>query len=121
MKEPLASRPYVPDFPVQPRDATTGLMPWNWAERRLESSHNYWISTCRMEGTPHLMIIWGVWLDGAFWFSTGPHTRKMKNLAMHPECVIGTEDADEAVVLEGTATIIRDPDARTRFVAAYDG
>lgn len=121
MKPPIADRPYFPpDAAVLPRDATTGLLPWSWAERRLTESHNYWIATCRPQGTPHLMVVWGVWLDGAFWFSTGPHSRKMKNLIAHPECVIGTEDAEETVILEGTAEVIRDGEAQKRFLAAYD-
>ena len=120
MKEPTASRPYWPDALQETPDATRGLKPWAWALMRLEKSHNYWIATSRPEGQPHLMLVWGVWLEGAFWFSTGPRTRKMKNLSAHPECVIGTEDADEAVIVEGAASFIEDVDAIKRIVAVYN-
>jgi hypothetical protein len=55
-------------------------MPWTWAEERLGESHNYWIATSRPDGRPHLMVIWGLWLDGVFYFSTGGQSRKARNL-----------------------------------------
>jgi nitroimidazol reductase NimA-like FMN-containing flavoprotein (pyridoxamine 5'-phosphate oxidase superfamily) len=96
-----------------------GLLPWNWAEQRLKKSHNYWISTTRPDGSPHTMIIWGLWLDGAFYFSTGKQSRKAKNLAKNPKCVIGTERAEQAVVVEGTATPTTEPATLKRFATLY--
>jgi hypothetical protein len=120
MKEPTASRPYWPDALEKPPDSTKGLKPWSWAVAQLQNSHNYWIATSRPDGRPHLMLVWGVWLEDAFWFTTGSRTRKMKNLLAHPECVVGTEDADEAVIVEGMASFIEDVDARKRIVTIYD-
>jgi hypothetical protein len=108
MTEPKASRPYWPDALENPTDATTGLKPWSWALVRLEKSHNYWIATSRPDGRPHLMLVWGIWWQDTFWFSTGPRARKAKNIAVNPHCVIATEKADEAVILEGTVEEIKD-------------
>jgi hypothetical protein len=108
MIEPKASRPYWPDSLENPKDATTGLKPWSWALERLEKSHNYWIATSRPDGRPHLMLVWGIWWQDAFWFSTGPSSRKAKNLAANSACAIGTEKADEAVILEGITEEIKD-------------
>ena len=108
MIEPRASRPYWPDALQNPPDATSGLKPWSWALERLEKSHNYWISTARPDGRPHLMVVWGIWWEDAFWFSTGPHTRKAKNIESKPYCIIATEKADEAVILEGVVQEIKD-------------
>lgn len=55
------------------------------------------------------MPVWGIWVDSAFYFSTGRDTRKAKNLAVHPNCVIASEHADEAVIVEGTAAEVTDP------------
>src|SRR5262245_29956759 len=77
------------------------LLSWKWAAKRLEKSRRYWIATTRTDGTPHLMIIWGLWLDESFWFSTGAKSRKARNLGANPKCVIGTDDAAKAVILEG--------------------
>jgi hypothetical protein len=107
MTDPIASRPHWPDALTSPPDATTGLKPWRWAVERLEESHNYWIATSGPAG-PHLMIVWGIWWDNALWFSTGRRSRKARNIAADPRCVIGTEKADEAVIVEGTAQEVTD-------------
>ena len=120
MLEPKASRPYWPDALSKASDATSGLKPWSWALERLEKSHNYWIATARPDGRPHLMIVWGVWWQDAFWFSTGPRSRKAKNIAANRHCVIGTEKADEAVILEGTAHEISDRALWKQIAQIYD-
>jgi hypothetical protein len=120
MTEPRASRPYWPDALQNLPDATSGLKPWSWALERLEKSHNYWISTARPDGRPHLMVVWGIWWENAFWFSTGPQTRKAKNIESKPYCVIGTEKADEAVILEGTVQEIKDRSVWKQMAEIYD-
>jgi hypothetical protein len=120
MDEPTASRPFWPDFLDMPKDPSKGLKPWSWALERLEKSHNYWIATARPGGRPHLMLVWGVWWEDAFWFSTGPNTRKAKNIAAHRYCSIGTEQADEAVILEGVPQEIKDRAVWKRLAAVYN-
>ena len=120
MAEPKPSRPYWPDALENPKDATTGLKPWSWALERLEKSHNYWIATSRPDGGPHLMLVWGIWWQDTFWFSTGPRARKAKNIAGNPRCVIGTEKADEAVILEGLAEEIKDRSVWKQIVQVYN-
>jgi PPOX class probable F420-dependent enzyme len=97
-----------------------GLLPWSWAKERLEKSHNYWITTVRPDGTPHTMVVWGLWLDGAFYFSTGSQSRKARNLKENPRCNICTEQAHEAVVVEGKAKLVRDRDVLRRFFRRYE-
>lgn len=121
MKAPAAERPYWPDATGKlAAGDVEGLKDWAWAEQRLEKSHNYWIATSRADGTPHLMVVWGIWWEGAFWFTTGPRTRKAKNLAAHAQCIIATEKADEAVILEGTAQEIRDRAVWKSLAGIYD-
>jgi hypothetical protein len=120
MSEPQASRPHWPDALKNPPDTAAGLKSWSWALERLEKSHNYWIATSRPEGRPHLMLVWGIWWQDAFWFSTGPRTRKAKNMAAHPHCVIATEKADEAVILEGVSQEIADRGVWKQFGEVYD-
>lgn len=54
------------------------------------------------------MPIGGLWLDGRFYFSTGKQSRKGRNLAANAECVVCTERADEAVIVEGVAEDVTD-------------
>jgi PPOX class probable F420-dependent enzyme len=95
------------------------LLPWSWAEQRLKKSHNYWITTVKPDGSPHTMVVWGLWQDGRWLFSTGSKSRKARNLARNPECVVCTEDAHEAVIVEGTVEIA-DVDARRKLLPAYE-
>ena len=120
MHEPRASRPFWPDALSKLSEDTSTLKPWSWALERLEKSHNYWILTTRPDRRPHLMVIWGIWWQDAFWFSTGPRTRKAKNIAAQPHVVIGTEDADEAIILEGTAEEITDRSVWKQLAKIYN-
>jgi len=96
-----------------------GLLPWSWAEQRLKGSHNYWITTVKPDGSPHTMVVWGLWLDGRFLFSTGSTSRKARNLAQNSHCVVCTEHAHEAVILEGVAEIA-DVAARRKMIPVYE-
>jgi hypothetical protein len=120
MRGPQPSHPYWPDGLATSSGSDSALKPWSWAVERLENSHNYWIATSRPDERPHLMLIWGIWWEDALWFSTGPRTRKAKNLANNSQCVIGTEKADEAVILEGAAQEIPDRAVWKQFAAVYN-
>jgi hypothetical protein len=103
---PRTERPQIPDYGIS--KSKTGLLPWKWAVKSLTESREYWIVTVRSDGRPHAMIIWGFWFDGAFWFGTGSKTQKARNLAKNPNCIVGTQNAAEAVILEGVAERITD-------------
>ena len=115
--QPKASRPYMPGYGLP--KGSKGLLPWKWAEERLKKSHNYWITTVRPDGSPHTMIVWGLWLNGAFYFSTGKQSRKAQNLAKNPRCIVCTEDVDEAVIVEGQASLTKDT-PQLKFFANYE-
>jgi hypothetical protein len=103
---PRASRPYMPDYGIQGPDEGTGLLPWSWAEERLTASRNYWVTSLWPDGRPHSMPVWGVWDGHAFWFSSGRRSRKARNLTADPRCVVATENANDPVVVEGSADAI---------------
>jgi len=101
-KAPKSSRPVLPKVYGIPK-SLKGSVSWKWAVERLTRSHNYLVTTVRPDGRPHAMIVWGIWLDNAYYFSTGSTTRKARNLAANPNCVVCTENAAEAVIVEGNA------------------
>jgi len=117
--EPKASRPHMPGYGIVAANKGRGLLPWSWAAERLSKAHNYWIATTRPDGRPHAMAVWGVWFDGAFYFSTGRKSRKARNLAKNPRCVVCTERAEEPVILEGVAKEVTDPSLMKRVGAPY--
>ncbi len=100
-KEPKASRPNMPSYGLA--DAESGLLPWSWATERLTDSHNYYLATTRPDNHPHVMPIWGVWMDNLFYFSTGQKSRKARNLQSNPHCVLCTEKLEESLIVEGIA------------------
>jgi hypothetical protein len=105
VSEPVASRPTGFE-PIAAEGGKGALLPWSWAEERLEASHNYWVSSVCEDGHPHAMAVWALWYAGGLWFSTGENTRKARNLARDPRCTLTTERADEAVILEGIAELM---------------
>ena len=117
VREPKVSRPHMPGYGIP--KGRKGLLSWSWAEQRLEKSHNYWISTARPDGAPHTMIVWGLWLDGRFYFSTGQKSRKARNLAANPRCVICSDRAEQAVIVEGVAQLVNDREFRKQFGEIY--
>jgi PPOX class probable F420-dependent enzyme len=116
MAEPVASRPFVPGYGLRPASEGTGLLPWESARERLQNSHDYWLATARPDGRPHLMPVWGVWLDEALWFSTSVWSRKARNLRGSSWCSVSTDDALDPVVLEGTAQVRSGEPDRRRFL-----
>lgn len=114
---PKPTRPQAPGYGFP--KGTKGLLPWSWAEQRLKNSHNYWVTTVKPDGSPHTMVVWGLWQDGRFLFSTGSKSRKARNLALNPNCVICTEHAHEAIVVEGIADIADLP-SRHKFLPPYE-
>jgi hypothetical protein len=118
---PKASRPQAPGYGFP--ESSKGLLPWSWAEQRLKKSHNYWITTVKEDGdgqaAPHTMVVWGMWQDGRLLFSTGSQSRKARNLAENPNCIVCTEHAQEAIIVEGVAEIA-DVAARKKLLPAYE-
>lgn len=119
---PRASRPHAPGYGLP--KGSKGLLPWSWAEQRLKKSHSYWITTVKTGSTandcaPHTMVVWGLWQDGRFLFSTGSQSRKARNLAQNQNCIVCTEKANEAVIVESVAEIA-DVASRREFLPVYE-
>src|SRR5437660_10994729 len=107
------------------------LIPWRKVAERLEQGlsqgpgsggpdrHTYWLATVRPDGRPHVMPLGVDWMDGALYFSTGANTRKAKNLAHNPQCVITIATHDFDIVVEGRATRVTDPALVARIAKIY--
>jgi PPOX class probable F420-dependent enzyme len=100
-------------------ESREGLLPWSWAVERLQKNRNFWVSTTRPDGRPHAMPVWAVWHSDSLYFSTGRTSVKARNLLANPACTATTEPADEAVILEGVATVEEDHDVLRPIWEAY--
>jgi nitroimidazol reductase NimA-like FMN-containing flavoprotein (pyridoxamine 5'-phosphate oxidase superfamily) len=114
---PKAERPHMPGYGIA--EKSKGLLPWKWAKDRLTKSRQYWLATTRPGGAPHVMPIWGLWLEDGFYFSTGRTSRKAQNLAKEPRCVVCSDDSEEAVIVEGRVEIIREKARLQPVYTAY--
>jgi|SRR5271167_9414 len=115
--EPKASRPLMAGYGVP--DSLEGALPWSWAQDRIAKSHNYWLTTVRADGEPHTMLVWGIWLDGAYYFSTSATSRKARNLQQNSNCVVCNENAEEAVIMEGIARKLSEREIPQQAFADY--
>jgi pyridoxamine 5'-phosphate oxidase-like protein len=105
--EAVRDRPYAPGYGIRP--GPEGMLPWSFVDERMAASLNYWVATSRPDGRPHVMPVWGLWVDGTFYFGGGPRSRKVRNLSQNPNVVVHLESGDDVVVLEGEAKPVHDP------------
>ncbi len=71
--------------------------------------HTSWLATINPDGSPHVTGIGALWVDGTFWFETGGHTRKGKNLARDPRCTLSVATREFDLVVEGQAHRVTEP------------
>jgi len=107
------------------------MIPWEKVDRRLQEGftqapktggpdrHTAWVATVRPDDKPHVMAIGVLFVDDAFYFNTGPKTRKARNIARNPHCVITIATNDFDLVVEGTATRIVDHAELQRIADAF--
>jgi hypothetical protein len=112
-RTPRRARPSIPGGYLAPK-----LLAWPWAEARLVRARNYWVSTVSPRGAPHARPVWGVWLEGAFHFSSGSRIRS--HLERHPAVSVNLESGDECVILEGDAAPLLDEALTRRVAEAYN-
>ena len=111
----MRSRPYAPGYgiPSGPR----GMLPWSFVEERMTAARDYWLATVLPTGGPHLTPVWGLWVEGAFYFGSGQRTRKARNLAGNPNVAVHPQ-SDDVVIIEGVVETVTDPSLAARVYTA---
>jgi nitroimidazol reductase NimA-like FMN-containing flavoprotein (pyridoxamine 5'-phosphate oxidase superfamily) len=100
LRELPGQRPHLPEEYGVPQ-GDEDMLPWAWAEERLEKARNYWVCTAGADGRPHSVPVWGAWMDGTLYFDGHPMTRWGRNLKHNPAISVHLESGDEVVILEG--------------------
>ncbi|GAA3929476.1 pyridoxamine 5'-phosphate oxidase family protein [Actinomadura viridis] len=103
--------------PMSTDEAT--IKSWDEARICLESAPKAWLSTVRPDGRPHAMPVLPVLVDGVPCFTTRPGSRKGRNLATNPGCVITAGNDVLDLVIEGDAVRVRDDDGLRRIAGAF--
>jgi hypothetical protein len=83
------------------------------------NSRTTWLTTINEDGSPHVTAVGAMWLEGTFWFQTGPGTRKRRNVERDPRCTVALSIRDVDVVIEGDATRVTEPGAVARVAKAW--
>ena len=60
-----------------------------------------------------------LWMDGTLYFTSGPGTRKSRNLAANPACTLSGRLPGMDIVMEGDGVRVTDPDTLERAAARY--
>jgi hypothetical protein len=107
------------------------IIPWAKVEQRLDQGitqapetggparHSCWLATVRPDGRPHVMPLGVLWVDGRLYFNAGPGTRKARNLAGDPRCVISVATEPFDIVVEGEAARVTDDTKLQRIAEAF--
>ena len=74
------------------------------------------LATLGPDGRPHLVAMWYALIDGVLWFETKARSQKAANLRRDGRVTVMVEaghtyDALRGVSVEGTATVVDDPEA----------
>jgi len=112
-------RPSMPDYGITD-EATDGMLTWDWLDKQMEQSRNYWVCTTRKDGRPHVTPVWGVWLNNTLYFSTGKTSVKYRNIKRDNRVIVHLESGDDTVIIEGKLVETDTADShRQPIVQAY--
>jgi general stress protein 26 len=120
MSDPTARPERGPEGYAFPT-GTDKFLRWADAEERLRDSRAYWLATTNADGTPRVRPVWGVWLDGCWYFDGHPATQWAQNIARDPRANIHLESGSNAVIVEGVVEDIEaaDPELGARIVSTW--
>lgn len=68
----------------------------------------FFLGTVRPDGRPSSAGIGAIWINGDLYFTSGPGTRKSRNLAANPACTISARLPSIDLVIEGEAARVTD-------------
>ncbi len=94
------------------------LLDWTVVEQRLVGSLHYWLATVRRSGSPHVVPIDGMWVDGGCYFGGDPATVHIRNLRRDGRATLHLEDGESAVIVEGSAQWVTPSKALAKRLAA---
>lgn len=113
---PTASRLKLPaGYEIPPENAP--IVPWSRARKRLEQAETYWLATVGATSRPHVVSLWGVWVEDALYFDGRSSARWARNVAANPAAVIHLDDGNDVVIIDGRVDDIVPPLATGQQVA----
>jgi hypothetical protein len=81
--------------------------------------YTVWLTTVNADGSPHPTVVGVAKRDGIWYFTSGPASRKSRNLDRDPRCTLGVATEPFDLVIEGTAERVTDADELARIAEVY--
>jgi Pyridoxamine 5'-phosphate oxidase len=81
--------------------------------------HTFWLSTVDGDGRPHMTAVGAFWVDGRYYFTGGPRSRKIRNVERDPRCAFGVAVHGFDVALEGRAARVTDDAQLQRLAGVF--
>ena len=106
-------------------------IPWSWVQEVLDADitqapgtggpdrHTTWLATTYPDGRPHVVPVGVLFVDANLYFSASKASRKARNLARDPRCVVTVATHPFDLVFEGTAALVTDDAELTRVRDAF--
>ena len=107
MKTPKIARPKLPKGYV---DSPVAYVDWSWVVEQMTNAENYWLSSVRPDGRPHVVPRWGAFMDSRFYYDGSPETRHARNISENPHVTLHLESGSQVVIMEGASKPADKPD-----------
>jgi len=100
MNKPKISRP---KFPKGYADHPASYVDWEWVAEQLTNAENYWLSSVRPDGRPHVVPRWGAYIENKLYYDGSPETRHARNIIENPHVTLHLESGYKVVIMDGTS------------------
>lgn len=114
---PVATTPIR--HPTSADDAEADPLQWQAGLAAIAEGETYWLATTRPDGTAHAVPVLAVVHASAVHFAASARSRKARNLATNPRCVVGTSASGLDLVVEGRAAPVTDDPTLRRVAETY--
>ncbi|MFN8483768.1 MAG: pyridoxamine 5'-phosphate oxidase family protein [Anaerolineae bacterium] len=86
------------------------LVTWHFVAEQMAAARHYWLGTVSPMGGPHVVPVWGIWVENRLHFEGSMQTMWARYLTRNPQAVVHLADGEKVIMLEGVARIIGDDD-----------
>ena len=78
-------------------------------DQRLRTNRIVWLNTVRPDGRPHSVAVWFLWHNETILIFSRPNNQKIRNLRQNANVILSIDDTqqgDDPITIEGTATLL---------------
>jgi hypothetical protein len=102
----------------------SAALPWSRARELLATQTpnedlTFFVGTVRPDGRPHAAGVGAIWVDDVLYFTSGPGTRRARNLTANPACSVSVRLNGLDLTMEGEAQRVTDAATVARVAAVY--